>query len=310
MTAAGIVLGVGGDALLGDPRRFHPVAGFGQAAATLERVAYRPTRRAGAAYAAVLVGSVVAAPAALERVLPRTPRAGRRAVGGARRTLARARGAGRCRSGRARRHRRGAQACPLAGRPRPAAPRRDRAVQGRDRVGRREHRRRCDRAAVLGRGRRRAGRARAPRGEHARRDGRQAQRALPATSAPRRRAPTTSRTGPPRGSPGCSVGATARRGATGAKAHPSPNAGVIEAAFAGALGVELGGTLAYAGQVEHRPRLNPGGRAADPARRHERDPPRATHLARHRRPRRRREPAMKGAILDRRDDVRRRARAS
>ncbi len=36
-----------GDALLGDPRRFHPVAGFGQAAAAFERVAYRPTRRGG-----------------------------------------------------------------------------------------------------------------------------------------------------------------------------------------------------------------------------------------------------------------------
>ena len=44
MTAAGIVLGVGADALFGDPRRLHPVAGFGQAAAALERVVYRPTR--------------------------------------------------------------------------------------------------------------------------------------------------------------------------------------------------------------------------------------------------------------------------
>ena len=30
----------------------------------------------------------------------------------------------------------------------------------------------------------------------------------------------------------------------------------VEAAFAGALGVRLGGTLAYAGRVEHRPVLN------------------------------------------------------
>ncbi|HXW43502.1 MAG TPA: adenosylcobinamide-phosphate synthase CbiB, partial [Streptosporangiaceae bacterium] len=35
--------------------------------------------------------------------------------------------------------------------------------------------------------------------------------------------------------------------------HPSPNAGWCEAAFAGALGVRLGGTLSYEGRVEDRP---------------------------------------------------------
>ncbi|MCO5971804.1 cobalamin biosynthesis protein [Actinoallomurus sp. WRP6H-15] len=46
-------------------------------------------------------------------------------------------------------------------------------------------------------------------------------------------------------------------------AHPSPNAGRCEAAFAGALGVRLGGVNVYGSRVEHRPELGDG-RAAEP----------------------------------------------
>jgi len=52
---------------------------------------------------------------------------------------------------------------------------------------------------------------------------------------------------------------TWRRDAGG---HPSPNAGPVEAAFAGALGVRLGGVNVYAGRVEDRHVLGDG-RAPD-----------------------------------------------
>jgi adenosylcobinamide-phosphate synthase len=60
-TAAGLVAGYLLDAALGDPRRFHPVAGYGKAAAALERRTYAPTREAGARHAAIAVGVPVLA---------------------------------------------------------------------------------------------------------------------------------------------------------------------------------------------------------------------------------------------------------
>ncbi|HXW80124.1 MAG TPA: adenosylcobinamide-phosphate synthase CbiB [Acidimicrobiales bacterium] len=46
--------------------------------------------------------------------------------------------------------------------------------------------------------------------------------------------------------------------ATQAPAHPSPNAGVAEAAFAAALGIRLGGTNRYGERTEVRPQLGWG----------------------------------------------------
>ena len=53
---------------------------------------------------------------------------------------------------------------------------------------------------------------------------------------------------------------TATAWARGAAAHPSPNAGVVDAAFASALDTTLDGRNVYGGQVEDRPRMASGGR--------------------------------------------------
>lgn len=55
--------------------------------------------------------------------------------------------------------------------------------------------------------------------------------------------------------------------------HPSPNAGPVEAAFAGGLGVRLGGANVYAGRAEHRGTLGDGPPASAD------DVPRAVRLA-------------------------------
>ncbi len=53
----GLALGWLADLGLGDPQRGHPVAGFGQLARALESRVYRDDRPAGAAYTALLVGA-------------------------------------------------------------------------------------------------------------------------------------------------------------------------------------------------------------------------------------------------------------
>ena len=71
-TAAGLLLGYAADALLGDPRRGHPVAAFGRAAAWLERRTYAPNHGAGVAHVGLLVGGAALLGLAAER-LPRAP---------------------------------------------------------------------------------------------------------------------------------------------------------------------------------------------------------------------------------------------
>jgi adenosylcobinamide-phosphate synthase len=72
-TAAGIALGAAADLLLADPRRGHPVAGFGRSAAALESRVWRNSRAAGAAYAVGLVGAATGAGMAVDRATRRRP---------------------------------------------------------------------------------------------------------------------------------------------------------------------------------------------------------------------------------------------
>jgi len=55
---AGVLVGYLADLALRDPQRGHPVALFGQAAAALERVTYRDGRVAGALHVGLMVGAV------------------------------------------------------------------------------------------------------------------------------------------------------------------------------------------------------------------------------------------------------------
>jgi adenosylcobinamide-phosphate synthase len=73
LAAAGLALGYLADQLLGDPRRGHPVAAFGTAAAWLEARCYADTHTAGLAYTGSLVGAAAALGAALERVSANRP---------------------------------------------------------------------------------------------------------------------------------------------------------------------------------------------------------------------------------------------
>jgi adenosylcobinamide-phosphate synthase len=71
--AAGLALGFAADQVFGDPQKFHPVAGFGQAAAALERHLYADGRGRGAAYWLVLVGAATGTGLVAELVARKRP---------------------------------------------------------------------------------------------------------------------------------------------------------------------------------------------------------------------------------------------
>jgi adenosylcobinamide-phosphate synthase len=275
--AAALLAGFAADLIAGDPRRFHPVAGFGRAALVLERHVYAPTRRRGLALTAALVLGAALFAELLARAAPRAP-LGREA------TLAAVLWA--ALGGRSLR----AEALNLTQlverRQLPQARHALQALCGRD-------------ASLLDA----HGLSRAVTESLAENTGDAIVGALvwaalagPAGVAAYRAANTLDAMVGHRseryadfgwaaarlddlmswpaarlsaalacacaplvgGSPRDALAVVHRDG----RAHPSPNAGQIEAAFAGALGLTLGGPLAYHGRVEMRPTLGHG-RAPD-----------------------------------------------
>jgi len=65
--AIGLLLGMAADGVFGDPRRGHPVALFGTAAQRVERALYRDGKASGVAYTAAVGGTAVLFGAAIER---------------------------------------------------------------------------------------------------------------------------------------------------------------------------------------------------------------------------------------------------
>lgn len=270
--AYGAALGLLGDVLLGDPRRGHPVAVFGRAAGAVERVLWRDHRGWGAVYTGVCVGGAVALGAGAQRALRRSPAASVAltaaatwaVVGGTSlrreaRVVARRLEAGDVEGARARLPHlcgRDPQRLDADGIARAVvesvAENTSDAVVG---------------ALVWGA----VGGVPGLLGFRAV----NTLDAMVGHKSPRHRrfGWASARLDDVAGWPGARLTAVLAavagddpRGAVrawrrDAHRHPSPNAGPVEASFAGALGVRLGGTLSYGGRVEHRPVLNGDGRA-------------------------------------------------
>ncbi|MEY9990342.1 adenosylcobinamide-phosphate synthase [Streptomyces sp. V4I8] len=265
--AYGAAAGLLGDLLLGDPRRGHPVAAFGRAACAVERVLWRDDRARGAVHTAVCAGGAVALGAVAARVVRTSPAASVALTGAATwavvggtslareaQAIGRALAAGDVDGARARLPHlcgRDPQALDADGIARAVvesvAENTSDAVVG---------------ALVWGA----VGGVPGLLGFRAV----NTLDAMVGHKSPkyRRYGWASARLDDVAGWPGArltavlaAVAGSDLRGAVrawraDAGKHPSPNAGPVEASFAGALGVRLGGTLSYGGRVEHRPVLN------------------------------------------------------
>jgi len=280
VSATALAGGYAADVVLGDPPRLHPVAGFGALAQRAEAVAYAPTRTRGAAYAALLVGGAALVGELAARGAARAG-AGRAlvlgvatwaALGGRSLTrvadrLATEVAAGDLDAARATlpwlcgRDPAGLDADALArAAVESVAENTSDAVVGALLWGAL-----AGPAGVIGyRAANTLDAMVGHRTERYRDFGWGAARLDDAVNWPAARlsAALTALCAPVVGGSPSATWRTVRRDGA---AHPSPNAGRAEAAFAGALGVRLGGALAYAGVAETRPFMGdgPAPRAAD-----------------------------------------------
>jgi adenosylcobinamide-phosphate synthase len=271
----GIVAGYFADLLLADPRRGHPVALFGRGAAALERLSYSDTRRAGVLHAGVLLGALGALGVAGERSAARRGRTWT-ALATAAATFATLGGTSLTRTG-------GQMSTLLssgdvqgARRLLPSLCGRDPAALDTDGLTRAALESVAENtsdaqvapllwaavggvpAALVYRGANTLDAMIGYRSARYVRFGWAAARFDDAANfvAARVTAVLVAVCAPIVG--GSPAGAL-RAWRCDAARHPSPNAGVVEAAFAGALGVRLGGPTQYAHQLEIRPTLGDGG---------------------------------------------------
>ena len=280
-TAFGLLAGVVADQIAGDPRRGHPVALFGSAAGRLESLTWRDSRVAGVRYAAVLIAAPAACGMLAVALLSRLP-AGARNAGLAAVTAA---GTWAVLGGRSLSAEAEAVAAHLERSDLPAARQQLTHLVGRrtDVLDEAEIARATIESlaentsdavvapllwgAVAGLpgllGYRAVNTLDAMVGHHSPRYenfGWASARAddvanyLPARLA----ALLTAAVAPAACGSGRAALAVAR---ADGRRHPSPNAGVAEAAFAGALGLRLGGRNDYGSHVEDRPVLGRDGRA-------------------------------------------------
>jgi adenosylcobinamide-phosphate synthase len=273
VSSGGLIGGWAADALLGDPRSFHPVAGFGRLALALERRVYAPSRARGTLFAAALVGLSAAVGELAARMARRAslPRGLALAA-----TLWGALG-GRSLLGEADAIRRRLERGDLAGaRERlPALVGRDVDGLGEEQVCRAVVESVAENTADAVVGTLLWGLLAGPAGvcafraantldamvghrnERYRAFGWAAARLddLLVWPAARLGAALAVLCAPLAGGSTRRALATLRRDGS---RHPSPNAGRMEAAFAGALGVRLGGPVSYGGRLERHPALGDG----------------------------------------------------